>query len=58
MRTTTAKIIALLLVPLAALHAADRNTEVCVYGGTTSGLLSAIAVAKSGRQVLVVEPRR
>lgn len=49
---------ALLLTPLATLHAADRTTEVCVYGGTASGLLSAIAVAKSGRQVLVVEPSR
>ena len=46
---------ALLLAPLAALHAAERATEVCVYGGTASGLLSAIAVAKSGRQVVVID---
>jgi hypothetical protein len=49
---------ALLLAPLAGLQAAERTTEVCVYGGTASGLLSAITVAKSGRQVLVVEPSR
>jgi len=49
---------ALLLAPLSTLHAEERITEVCVYGGTASGLLSAIAVAKSGRQVLVVEPSR
>ncbi len=47
-----------LLLPLPALHAAERTTEVCVYGGTASGLLSAISVAKSGRQVLVIEPSR
>jgi flavin-dependent dehydrogenase len=39
-------------------NAAERSTEVCVYGGTASGLLSAIAIAKSGRQVLVIEPSR
>lgn len=49
---------ALLPSPLATLHAADRTTEACVYGGTASGLLSAISIAKSGRQVLVIEPSR
>jgi hypothetical protein len=48
----------LLLAPLAALNAADRTTDVCVYGGTSSGLLAAISVAKSGCHVLVVEPSR
>lgn len=37
---------------------AARMPEVCVYGGTSSGLLAAIAVAKSGRRVLVIEPSR
>lgn len=52
-------IAALLLVPLAVIQANDtRETEVCVYGGTSSGLMAAIAVAKSGRKVLVIEPSR
>jgi hypothetical protein len=58
MKPTLTLFTALLLAPLAALHAEERITEVCVYGGTSSGLLAAIAVAKSGRQVLVVEPSR
>lgn len=58
MKPTLSFLTALLLAPLAVLHAADRTTEVCVYGGTASGLLSAISVAKSGRQVLVIEPSR
>jgi hypothetical protein len=58
MKPTLTILAALLLAPLAALQAAERTTEVCVYGGTASGLLSAIAVAKSGRQVLVIEPSR
>ena len=48
----------LLLAPLAEMQAEDRTADICVYGGTSSGLLAAIAAAKSGRHVLVVEPSR
>lgn len=37
-----------------ALHEA----EVCVYGGTASGMMAGIAAAKAGKSVIVVEPSR
>jgi hypothetical protein len=33
-------------------------TDICVYGGTASGMMAAIAAAKSNKSVLVVEPSR
>ena len=35
-----------------------HTTEICVYGGTSSGLVAAIAIAKTGHKVLVIEPSR
>jgi ribulose 1,5-bisphosphate synthetase/thiazole synthase len=34
------------------------ETDVCVYGGTASGVAAALAAARSGRQVVIVEPFR
>ncbi len=33
-------------------------TDVCVYGATPSGILAAVAVAREGQKVLIVEPSR
>ena len=30
--------------------------DVCVYGGTSAGVIAAYAVAKQGKKVLLVEP--
>jgi hypothetical protein len=37
---------------------ARRMVEVCVFGGTSGGVVAAVALARLGRSVLVVEPTR
>lgn len=39
-------------------RAEDATADVCVYGGTGSGIMAAVAVAREGRSVVVVEPGR
>lgn len=51
------RLLAGLFLCLATLRAAD-SFDVCVYGGTASGVMAACAAAKEGAQVLVVEPSR
>ena len=44
-----------------ALHAADpraRTADVCVYAGNAAGIAAAIAAAREGCRVLVIEPSR
>jgi len=47
---------------VALITAADAReryaADVCVYGGTASGMMSAMAAAKRGHSVIVVEPSR
>ena len=50
-----------LLFPLSALAQPapkPRAVDVCVYGGTSAGVIAAVAVKKEGRSVLLVEPGR
>jgi NADPH-dependent 2,4-dienoyl-CoA reductase/sulfur reductase-like enzyme len=35
-----------------------HEVDVCVYGGTASGVMAALAAAKEGAEVMVVEPSR
>lgn len=35
-----------------------RSSDICIYGGTASGIMAAIAAAKRGKSVTVVEPSR
>ena len=52
-------IIALFTVPCLATAAPDTyEAEVCVYGGTASGMMAGIAAARAGKSVIVVEPSR
>jgi len=46
--------------PAAETRAAQQRVEaeVCVYAATPSGILAAVAVAREGRRVVVVEPGR
>ena len=37
---------------------AIRQAEVCVYAATPSGILAAVAVAREGRSVILIEPSR
>jgi hypothetical protein len=39
-------------------RAVDRSVDVCVYGGTSAGVIAAVAVKKEGKSVLLVEPGR
>lgn len=37
---------------------ADYDVDICVYGGTSAGVIAAYTAAKSGKTVLLVEPGR
>ncbi len=54
--------VAAVAAPLtSALRAADgrsRTADVCVYAGNAAGIAAAVAAAREGRRVLVVEPSR
>jgi ribulose 1,5-bisphosphate synthetase/thiazole synthase len=44
-------------------RAADRTdgateTDICIYGGTASGVMAAVAAARDGWRVMIVEPSR
>lgn len=52
-------LLALLGFGLATLSEAESGSyDVCVYGGTASGVMAATAAAKEGAKVIVVEPSR
>ena len=48
------------LLPLRAAERLDpvRRPDVCVYGGNASGIAAAVAAAREGCRVLVIEPSR
>ena len=54
MKTHLALILALLLAPLAALHAAEA--DVIIYGSTPGGFCAAIAASREGASVILLEP--
>jgi len=41
-----------------ATEASHHNVDVCVYGGTASGVMAALAAEKEGARVILVEPSR
>ncbi|MBR3911812.1 MAG: FAD-dependent oxidoreductase [Alistipes sp.] len=47
---------AALMLLLAACSTPEPEYDVCVYGGTSAGVIAAYAVAKQGKKVLLVEP--
>ena len=55
MKRTLTFLVALLFTPLAALYAAD-DPDVIVYGSTPGGFCAAIAAAREGASVLLLEP--
>ena len=55
MKRTLTLLVALLLTPLAALYAAD-DPDVIVYGSTPGGFCAAIAAAREGASVVLLEP--
>lgn len=54
MKTCIALLSSLLLIPLAPLHAA--SADVIVYGSTPGGFCAAIAAAREGASVILLEP--
>ena len=36
----------------------NYNADVCVYGGTASGVMAALAAKKEGAKVILIEPTR
>ncbi len=42
----------------AAAEATHHKVDVCVYGGTASGVMAALAADKEGASVILVEPSR
>lgn len=47
---------AALMLLLSACSSPEAEYDVCVYGGTSAGVIAAYAVAKQGKKVLLVEP--
>ena len=47
---------AALMLFMAACSSPKADYDVCVYGGTSAGVIAAYAVAKQGKKVLLVEP--
>src|SRR5436190_15002041 len=61
MRSPLCPLILALLVPLQAFaQPAPKQVkvDVCVYGGTSAGVIAAVAVKKEGKSVVLVEPGR
>ena len=63
MTPTLTLLTAVLLAPLVLLNAADPSTsfttcDVVVYGGTPAGIIAAVAAAREGATVTVIEPTR
>ena len=46
------------LLPDSLFSESEGNLDVCVYGGTASGVMAAVAAAREGARVLIVEPSR
>ena len=51
-------VLVLAATALSAQAAQQHTADVCVYGGTASGMMAAVAAAKGGKSVVVVEPSR
>ena len=60
--TTLAALIALITLLTSATslaaEAKHRKADICVYGGTASGVMAALAAKKEGASVILIEPSR
>ena len=50
------KILGIILLSIVAASCASHEYDLCVYGGTASGIVAADAAAKMGLNVVVIEP--
>ena len=59
MRLTRIFLTLLLLCAALSLDALElHEADICIYGGTASGMMAAVAAAQTGKSVIVVEPSR
>jgi ribulose 1,5-bisphosphate synthetase/thiazole synthase len=57
-RSFIAHTVAASVLPTAAPAAEHDTPDICIYGGTASGVMAAVTAAKQGRTVVIVEPSR
>jgi ribulose 1,5-bisphosphate synthetase/thiazole synthase len=50
-------VLLIILISL-SINANEFNADVCVYGGTASGMMAAVVAAKENKTVIIVEPSR
>lgn len=50
------RLLGLLLAMVIPLHARDVETDVCIYGATPGGIAAAVSAARSGSNVVLIEP--
>lgn len=52
------KLLVLMLMPLALFARQNKevSADICIYGGTSAGVVAAYTAAKAGKKVLLVEP--
>jgi hypothetical protein len=53
-----AGVLAALVFTTAHLHAEVTETDICVFGGTSAGIISAIQAKKLGKSVVIAEPEK
>ncbi|HXI71763.1 MAG TPA: FAD-dependent oxidoreductase [Verrucomicrobiae bacterium] len=59
LQTTSLAVTAVLTGPAFAAGTENRRkVDVCIYGGTSGGVIAAVALARLGRAVLLIEPTR
>ncbi|MDR1370435.1 MAG: FAD-dependent oxidoreductase [Dysgonamonadaceae bacterium] len=62
MKNLRQKIVYLLAVITTAVSCNSRNSavsvDICIYGGTSAGVIAAYTAAKSGKKVILIEPGR
>lgn len=53
---TKKTVVAFLLLLAVQLHAKTIETEICIYGGTSAGIISAVSADRLGKKALIIEP--
>ncbi|TZF84912.1 FAD-dependent oxidoreductase [Pedobacter sp. BS3] len=58
MKNTLALFLLILTIPTFVLGKAEKeiSVDICIYGGTSAGVISAYTAAKAGKKVIIIEP--
>jgi len=57
-RRFLSRTLATTVLPGIGFAADGADTDICIYGGTASGVMAAVTAAKQGRTVVIIEPSR